>query len=251
MGKESATDRGTFKQVKTAVISDVHSNIEALTAVFSDFEDASIERVICLGDIVGYGADPEECLLLIKERCDEVVAGNHDYAVRDLEEYSLLNPYAAEAIDYTRSILTEEWKSYLESLPMIFKENEIVYVHSSPHKPENWSYIVSREDALYEFRYFKGSAAFIGHSHKSGIYCHDGDTFDDEVILNENKRYIINVGSVGQPRDGNSHAAYAVYDEEMKKVSINRVKYDVEAAAGKIRKAGLPDFLSSRLTAGI
>ena len=237
--------------MKTAVISDVHSNIEALTAVFSDMEEAAIERVICLGDIVGYGADPEECLRLIKEKCDEVVAGNHDCAVRDLEEYSLLNPYAAEAIDYTRSILTEEWKSYLESLPMIFKENEIVYVHSSPHKPENWSYIVSREDALYEFRYFKGSAAFVGHSHKSGIYCHDGDTFDDEVILNENKRYIINVGSVGQPRDGNSNAAYAVYDDKLRCVNINRVAYNVESAAEKIIDAGLPSFLSSRLTSGI
>ena len=237
--------------MKTAVISDVHSNIEALTAVFSELEDAAIERVICLGDIVGYGADPEECLRLIKEKCDEVVAGNHDCAVHDFEEHSLLNSYAAEAIDWTRSLLSDEWKSYLESLPMKFEENNVVYVHSSPHKPENWSYIVSREDALHEFRYFRGSAAFIGHSHKTGIYCHDGDSFDDEVMLKQNKRYIINVGSVGQPRDGNSNAAYAVYDETMKKVSIKRVEYDVEAAAGKIKEAGLPDFLSSRLTAGI
>ena len=237
--------------MKTAVISDIHSNIEALTAVFSDLEETGIERVICLGDIVGYGADPDDCLNLIKEKCDIVVAGNHDHAMRNFEEYSLLNSYAAEAIDWTRSKISEEWKSYLESLPLIFEENGIVYVHASPHKPELWSYIVSREDALYEFRYFKGSAAFIGHSHRTGIFCHDGDTFDVEVILNENKRYIINVGSVGQPRDGNSNAAYAVYDDTMKSVNINRVAYDVESAAEKIIDAGLPGFLSSRLTAGI
>ena len=237
--------------MKIAVISDVHSNIEALKAVLSKLDQTDVERVICLGDIVGYGADPGGCLELVKKRCDVVVAGNHDCAIGDFEEYSMLNLYAAEAIDWTRNILSDEWKIYLETLPMVLEENNIVYVHSSPHKPENWSYIVSREDALYEFRYFKGSAAFVGHSHKAGIYCHDGDTFDDEVILHKGKRYIINVGSVGQPRDGNPDASYAVYDEGMNKVNINRVAYDVEAAADKIREAGLPSFLSSRLTTGI
>ena len=237
--------------MKTAVISDVHSNIEALTAVFSDLEHAAIERVICLGDIVGYGADPDDCLHLVKEKCDIVIRGNHDNAVSGLDEDSSFNPEAAEAIYWTHNRISEEWRSYLSSLPMLFEENDVVYVHSSPHKPENWSYIVSREDALYEFRYFKGGAAFIGHSHISGIFCHDGDTFDEEVILNENKRYIINVGSVGQPRDGNPNAAYAVYDDAMASVKINRVAYDVESAAEKIRNAGLPSFLSSRLTAGI
>lgn len=237
--------------MKTAVISDVHSNIEALSAVFSDLEQTGIERVICLGDIVGYGADPDDCLHLIKDKCEVVIRGNHDSAVSGSEEYSSFNPEAEEAIHWTRNRISEEWKSYLETLPMIFEENGIVYVHASPHKPERWSYIVSREDALFEFRYFKGSAAFIGHSHLSGIFCHDGDTFDVEVILNENKRYIINVGSVGQPRDGNSNAAYAVYDDTMKSVNINRVAYDVESAAEKIIDAGLPSFLSSRLTAGI
>ena len=237
--------------MKTAVISDVHSNIEALTAVFADMEQAAIERVICLGDIVGYGADPNDCLHLIKEKCDIVIKGNHDEAVGGPEEYSSFNPEAEEAINWTRNRISEEGRSYLASLPMIFEEYSIVYVHSSPHKPEQWSYIVSREDALYEFRYFKGGAAFIGHSHISGIFCHDGDTYDQEVILDENKRYIINVGSVGQPRDGNSYAAYAVYDDKMKSVNINRVSYDVESAAEKIREAGLPSFLSSRLAAGI
>lgn len=237
--------------MKTAVISDVHSNIEALSAVFSDLEQTGIERVICLGDIVGYGADPDDCLHLIKDKCEVVIRGNHDSAVSGSEEYSSFNPEAEEAIYWTRNRISEEWKSYLETLPMIFEENGIVYVHASPHKPERWSYIVSREDALFEFRYFKGSAAFIGHSHLSGIFCHDGDTFDNEVILNEEKRYIINVGSVGQPRDGNSNAAYAVYDDKLKSVNINRVAYDVESAAEKIIDAGLPNFLSSRLTAGI
>ena len=237
--------------MKTAVISDVHSNVDALSAVFSDLEQTGIERVICLGDIVGYGADPDECLQLIKEKCDVVLKGNHDSAVSGSGEHSSFNPEAEEAIYWTRNRISVEWKDYLEKLPMIFEENGIIYVHASPHKPERWSYIVSREDALYEFRYFKGNAAFIGHSHLSGIFCHDGDTFDDEVILNEEKRYIINVGSVGQPRDGNSNAAYAVYDDKLKSVNINRVAYDVESAAEKIIDAGLPSFLSSRLTAGI
>lgn len=237
--------------MKTAVISDVHSNIEALSAVFSELEQTGIERVICLGDIVGYGADPDDCLHLIKDKCEVVIRGNHDSAVSGSDEYSSFNPEAEEAIYWTRNRISEEWKSYLESLPMIFEENGIIYVHASPHKPERWSYIVSREDALFEFRYFKGSAAFIGHSHLSGIFCHDGDTFDNEVILNEEKRYIINVGSVGQPRDGNSNAAYAVYDDKLKSVNINRVAYNVESAAEKIIDAGLPNFLSSRLTAGI
>ena len=237
--------------MRSGIISDVHSNLEAFTAVLSRLDESGIDRIVCLGDIVGYGADPVECLELTEEKCEIVLAGNHDYAVGGKHSVSGFNPDAAEAITWTRNVISGSWDEYLSSLPLIYEEEGIVFVHASPHKPERWSYIVSRQDAISEFRYFKKSAAFVGHSHIAGIYCHDGDTFDAEVILDENKRYIINVGSVGQPRDGNPSASFAVYDYDTKKISIERVEYDYKSAAKKILEAGLPSYLGSRLELGI
>ena len=237
--------------MKSGIISDVHSNLEALTAVLSRLDESGIDRIVCLGDIVGYGADPVECLELIAEKCEIVLAGNHDYAVGGKHSVSGFSPDAAEAVTWTQDAISGSWEVYLSSLPLIYEEEGIVYVHASPHKPEQWSYIVSRQAAISEFRYFKKSAAFVGHSHIVGIYCHDGDTFDAEVSLDEKKRYIINVGSVGQPRDGNPAASYAVYDYDTKRISIERVEYDYKSAAKKISEVGLPNYLGSRLALGI
>ncbi|MCH8928030.1 MAG: metallophosphoesterase family protein [Candidatus Marinimicrobia bacterium] len=237
--------------MRIGLISDIHSNLEALSAVLSRLESMSVDRVICLGDIVGYGANPVECINMVREKCDVVLAGNHDFAVAGTQSVSWFNQDALDSVIWTKNIIDDDMSHYLSSLPLTHVEKDVVYVHGTPHKPEKWSYIVSMEDALYEFRYFKGSLAFVGHSHIAGIYCHDGSSCETEINLERTKRYIINVGSIGQPRDGNSDAAFAVYDDDSKKVNIEREPYDMESAAQKIYDASLPDYLASRLSKGI
>jgi len=237
--------------LRIGLISDIHSNLEALTAVLLRLESISVDRIICLGDIVGYGANPAECIELVKEKCDVVLAGNHDFAVAGIQSVSWFNQDAMEALNWTINILNDDMSHYLSSLPLTHVEEDVVYVHGSPHKPEKWSYIVSLEDALYEFRYFKGSMAFVGHSHVAGIYCHDGTSHKNELKIEGTKRYIINVGSIGQPRDGNPDAAFAVYDDDRKRVNLEREPYDMESAAQKIYDASLPNYLAIRLSKGI
>jgi len=237
--------------LKIGLISDIHSNLEALSAVISRLEKMNVDRVICLGDIVGYGANPVECIKLVREKCDVVLAGNHDFAVAGDLSISWFNQDALDSVIWTKKSIDDNMSNYLSSLPLTYVKEDVVYVHATPHKPEKWSYIVSMEDALYEFRYFRGSLAFVGHSHVAGIYCHDGSSHKNEINLERSKRYIINIGSIGQPRDGNPDAAFAVYDDDHKRVSIEREPYDIDSAAQKIYDASLPDYLASRLSKGI
>ena len=237
--------------MKIGLISDIHSNLEALSAVISRLEKMNVDRVICLGDIVGYGANPVECIKLVREKCDVVLAGNHDFAVAGNLSISWFNQDALDSVIWTKKNIDDNMSNYLSSLPLTYVKEDVVYVHATPHKPEKWSYIVSMEDALYEFRYFRGSLAFVGHSHIAGIYCHDGSTHKNEINLERSKRYIINIGSIGQPRDGNPDAAFAVYDDDHKRVNIEREPYDIDSAAQKIYDASLPEYLASRLSKGI
>jgi len=237
--------------LKIGLISDIHSNLEALSAVISRLEKMNVDRVICLGDIVGYGANPVECIKLVREKCDVVLAGNHDFAVAGDLSISWFNQDALDSVIWTKKNIDDNMSNYLSSLPLTYVKEDVVYVHATPHKPEKWSYIVSMEDALYEFRYFRGSLAFVGHSHVAGIYCHDGSSHKNEINLEGSKRYIINIGSIGQPRDGNPDAAFAVYDDDHKRVNIEREPYDIDSAAQKIYDASLPDYLASRLSKGI
>lgn len=238
------------------ILSDIHSNIEALTAVLSDAMDKNIGEVVCLGDFVGYGANPSECVetfaALPKARA---VLGNHDAAVIDTSQRELFNPVARAGILYSEANLTDEGREYLRELPMVIDvDSEFVAVHSSPFRPEAWVYVVEPLEAADAFHAMTPTVAFIGHTHFPAVHSNNGSVTplspEDSVKVNAHKKIIVNVGSVGQPRDGDSRSAYVIYDSESKTIKIHRVEYDVDQAAAKILDAGLPPMLADRLRRG-
>jgi predicted phosphodiesterase len=237
-----------------AIYSDVHSNLEALNAVLHSFQVHKPDRILFLGDAVGYGPDPNECVEKIFEVSDKVVAGNHDHGAVGLTDIEHFNPFARKAILWNRSILTRENQEKIHSMPFIEKEGNLFLVHASPDRPEKWTYIFSSQDASRQFSSFEGPAAFIGHTHRPGVYSSQGNKMRElqESILTLQKgfRYIVNIGSVGQPRDGNPEAGYVLYDTEAKKLSFIRVQYNFRITQEKMRAGKLPDFLIERLENG-
>ena len=238
------------------IFSDIHSNLEALTSVLSDAMERNIDEVICLGDFVGYGANPSECVekfvSLPKARA---VLGNHDAAVIDTSQRELFNPVARAGILYSEANLTENGREYLRKLPMLIDvDSEFVAVHSSPFRPAAWVYVVEPLEAADAFHAMTPALAFIGHTHFPAVHSDNGSVVplapEDGVRVNANKKIMVNVGSVGQPRDGDARSAYVVYDSESKSISIHRVEYDVDRAAAKILDAGLPPMLADRLRRG-
>jgi len=243
--------------MKWAVLSDVHGNLEAFQAVIVDLREEKAERVAFLGDVVGYGADPNDCLALLEGLTDWVVAGNHDYGAVGLTDIDAFNPSARSALLWTRDQLSPENRRYLRGLLLKRRMGEITFVHASPNQPEEWNYVFSFPEAEEAFQSLTGSLAFMGHSHRPFIMAKEKDAevraipHLQEAVLMPGIRYLINVGSVGQPRDGHPQAAYGLYDEAEKKYRLKRVGYDVAAAQKKIIKAGLPRFLAQRLSRGI
>ena len=240
--------------MRIAIISDIHGNYEALNAVMRDIELQNIDEIVCLGDVVGYGASPNECTDLVREKCKHIVAGNHDFAVVGKTDISFFNPYAKQAMFWTRQALTTQNFSYLSNLPLSKYEKKWIYVHATPLKPEAWGYIFSNYEAVNEFSFFTHKICFIGHSHYPVIieYKDTKSTFLKAEILQleDDKRYIVNVGSVGQPRDGNPKSCYLVFDADNQQVTFQRIDYDIEAAQNRIILAGLPKILSDRLAIG-
>lgn len=242
--------------MRWAILSDVHGNREAFQAVIEDLLKEKVERVAFLGDVVGYGADPNGCLALLRGLTDWVVAGNHDYGSVGLTDIEAFNPSARSAILWTRDQLLPESRNYLRGLLLMRQRGEITFVHATPNRPEDWNYIFTFLEAEEAFQSLTGGLAFVGHSHRPFILAKEKDsevrvTPHQEAVLTPGIRYIINVGSVGQPRDGHPEAAYGLYDEGEKKYRLKRVDYDVAAAQKKIIQAGLPRFLAQRLSRGI
>lgn len=242
--------------MRYAIISDVHGNLEAFNVVLFELEKESPDQILFLGDIVGYGPDPNECIKKTEEVVNMALVGNHDQAAIGLTDVSYFNPYAREAIEWTVGELTEEGIMYLTHLPLTgeITVDNIFLVHSTPMRPQDWNYIFTIEDAIENFRYFSQSLCFIGHSHVPVIIEMNGEgtpsILKDEVMIKDGYRYIINVGSVGQPRDGNPDAAYAIYDTEESIVRIKRISYNYRKTQEKMRKAGLPEYLIDRLARG-
>jgi diadenosine tetraphosphatase ApaH/serine/threonine PP2A family protein phosphatase len=238
-----------------AVISDIHANLEALEAVRREIDGISPDRVLCLGDIVGYGASPDRCIEIARETAAAVVAGNHDCGVTGQTDISYFNRYAREAIQWTASALGEAGLEYLRGLPLSHVERDrIRIVHATPREPERWNYIFTYQQAMDEFSAFTEQICFVGHSHQPCIFeMMDAETIimnSDHVTLREDRRYIVNVGSVGQPRDGDPRACLCVFDDEAGEVNIRRVEYDIEGAQQRIQTAGLPAVLAKRLSWG-
>jgi diadenosine tetraphosphatase ApaH/serine/threonine PP2A family protein phosphatase len=241
--------------VRYAILSDIHGNLEALRAVLADCA-TDADAVLCLGDTVGYGADPLPCIELVAERAEAVVGGNHEHAVAGRLDLRWFNRHARAAAEWTRERLDDDHRAYLGALPLVREVADATLVHASPAQPEEWDYLVTAEDGFAAFAHFATRWCFVGHSHVPGAWSlgsagpehHPGVA---ELTMERGRRYIVNVGSVGQPRDQDPRASYAIFDSDQRVVSFHRVAYDCEKASAKIRAAGLPEQLGDRLLVGV
>jgi diadenosine tetraphosphatase ApaH/serine/threonine PP2A family protein phosphatase len=233
--------------VRLAIISDIHSNLEALTTAFGLIDNADIDRVVCLGDIVGYGANPNECVELVRQRCPVVIQGNHDAAVINAQLTDTFSHNARSAIQWTRMKLTDANVEVLRSLPYTATFEQLLFVHSSPCEPERWRYIVDSWEARQAFACFDDLGCFVGHSHVPGMFSPDGRI--DSV--RRGTPFLVNVGSVGQPRDRNPKLSFGIFDTETWSYRNVRAEYDIETSSRKILQENLPAALAQRLALGI
>jgi diadenosine tetraphosphatase ApaH/serine/threonine PP2A family protein phosphatase len=243
--------------MRRAFVSDIHANLEALEAVLEDIEKQVVDEIICLGDIVGYGAEPNECTEIIKKRSAIVLLGNHDAASVRLLETNLFNNFAQAAIDWTERMLRKAHRTYLLSLPLTATRELFTLVHATPYEPDMWYYITSLEEAAFNFRHFETEVCLVGHTHIPMIVVLDGGKRvythqAGHINLRETPgtRFLINVGSVGQPRDRIAKSCYGVFDDATGEFFFRRVAYDIPKTQARMRKAKLPEFLITRLTEG-
>lgn len=243
--------------MRYAIIGDIHANLAAFTAVLDDIKRlGEVEKVWCLGDIVGYGPDPHECIALLRQANNVCVAGNHDWAAIGKIDTSEFNPDAAAACHWTAKQLSHEDVEFLGNLPLVIQEGDFTLVHGSPREPI-WEYIMSTDIAIENFAYFKSQFCLVGHSHVPLVfrYSEAGVSSFSQFLTNvelalDKSRLIINPGGVGQPRDGDPRASYAIYDSETRSLRLHRVPYDISATQAKMITHGLPRHLVARLSYG-
>jgi predicted phosphodiesterase len=241
--------------MRYGIFSDVHSNLEALEAVITAYQTEAIDEYLCVGDIVGYGANPCECLQRVRGMVLLSVAGNHDWGSCDLFNTDYFNAFAKRAVFWTRERLRQEERDYLRSLKLVFEKDNFILVHSMLIHPEEFRYMQDGGSVYTSLEVLSNQVLFIGHTHKAGIFIKNKEgvvyyTKEPAVKIIAGSKYIINVGSVGQPRDGNPQAAYCIFDTAKKQIEIKRSPYDIKAAQDKIIRVGLPRFLADRLTWG-
>lgn len=240
--------------MRYAIVSDIHSNLDALEAVFARLDDD--DRVLCLGDIVGYGPQPNECVAKLRERATATVLGNHDVAAIDDFGTSFFNPAAKEAMRWTQRVLSAENRRWLDGLGYEFRMPEFLLVHGAP--VNYFEYILDKPAAARAFASTDAPLIFVGHTHIASVYAQRPDGTIEarllqqggEVVLEEGVRYLINGGSVGQPRDLNPEASYALYEPAARRVTVVRFSYPVAEVQQKIVAAGLPEALARRLADG-
>jgi putative phosphoesterase len=230
-----------------AIISDIHGNLEALTRAFEVIDEERVDDIVCLGDTVGYGANPVECLRLVRSRCSIILLGNHDAASIDLAVANQFTLNAQLSAIWTFGALDEESKTFLRSLKPTQPLGEVLLSHGSPYEPDEWHYVISEFDMREAFHAFTERICFVGHSHIPIIFSEQGE----RGAIARQGRFIVNVGSIGQPRDGNPNLSFGIFDREQWGYRNLRVEYDLKTAAKKIRDAGLPRALADRLTVGI
>lgn len=240
--------------MRNAYISDVHANLEALEAVLRDINTRTVANIYFMGDVVGYGANPNECADLIKNNCDFCIAGNHDHAALGITDISVFNERAAEAIMWTFEVMNEATSEFLHKQPFTREiENQDVFLaHGSPYDPEQWLYVLTMEDVERSLKAQQSRICLVGHSHRPFVAekTADGELMIHPtwVTLTEGSRYIMNVGSVGQPRDKDPRACYMIIDDDM--AELVRVEYDIPLTQKKILDAGLPEQLARRIALG-
>jgi predicted phosphodiesterase len=226
--------------MRIGIFSDVHANLPALDAVLKAVKEAHVDVIYCLGDTVGYGPFPNECIDLVREQCAVVLKGNHDSGLIGETPVEDFNQYGLAAIEWSQKQVTEDRKEFLRNLPLMDVRDNITLAHASPLRPAEWMYVLTMRSARENFTAFSTELCFIGHTHVP-------------VIINENLtvdaerkpgRSIINVGSVGQPRDGNPDGSTGEY-------KLHRIAYDIKKTASAIKKVGLPEYLAKRLYQGV
>jgi predicted phosphodiesterase len=241
--------------MRYGIFSDVHSNLEAFQAVVKAYEKEKIDKYLCLGDVVGYGADPNECVEINRSLSEVTLAGNHDWAAVNMFSREFFNKDAKETIVWTSLQLSDNSRSYLQNLKLVKEFNDFVLVHGSLSAPEKFDYLLNVNDCQASFQLMRPNICFVGHTHVPVVYIKDksGNTrYEDtqKLKIESGNKYIINVGSVGQPRDSIPKASFCIWDTEKHEVEIKRALYDVFMARQKIIDKGLPEFLGNRLLVG-
>ncbi len=236
------------------IISDIHSNLPALTAALERLEALGVDSIICLGDIVGYASEPGECIRLVRETADVVIQGNHDAGTAGTTPVDYFNSMAKEAIMWSRGRLADDDIRYLRDLPLETEMEDFLLVHASPVDPGRWHYVFSREGARAAFDACDASLIFVGHTHRPVLFHRQdgaiGEHRPDRFELAGGERYLANTGSIGQPRDGDPRASFVSFDSGSGVVEFHRIPYDIEKAQKGIMDAGLPRELASRLSVG-
>jgi len=240
---------------KFAIIGDIHANLDALNAVVDDARANGVTDFVCVGDVVGYNACPAECIKIVRDELHApVVCGNHDHYVSTDSPLSDFTELAAEVVKWTRRQLSSTDIAWLRDLPYSKLHMGFTIVHSTLDMPEHWGYIFDNLTAEASFAYQKTGICFYGHSHVPMVHRKSQVGIvrlePQEIPVPIGSRFLINVGSVGQPRDGDPRASYVVYDAKAHVVKFRRLEYDVEAAMGRVRAAGLPERLAQRLAVG-
>ncbi len=239
--------------MRYAVIADIHANLDALQVVLEDIKQQKCTHVVCLGDVVGYGADPKACLDIIRGMNIPVVKGNHDEYIGLDDNPDGFNDAAAEAVTWSRNQLTAEDRQWLRELKYFRLVANFSIVHATLDAPQRWGYVFEKLEAAASFTYQNTQVCFFGHTHVPVAFIRDtgvrGGTYS-KFRVEPGKKYFVNVGSVGQPRDRNPKAAYVVYDLPTQTIELRRLDYDIAAQQRKIRAAGLPERLAERLATG-
>lgn len=246
--------------MRIGILGDIHSNLEALTAVVAAMREEGVDEWVQVGDLVGYGPEPQPCIDLVRELGCTVCLGNHDAAVLGLLDTTYFNNFARAAIEWTKGQLRPQDMAYLRNLPLVVHRDIYTVVHGTLHMPEQFGYVISPVEALDSLALQEKLLCFVGHSHVPAIYMQrDGDPRELAVVyqpeaearISGYRRVLMNVGSVGQPRDEDPRAAYAIVDTDEMVARIRRVAYDIPGVQRKIRRAGLPEMLANRLALGV
>ena len=239
--------------MKFAIIADIHANLEAFGVVLEDIKEQKCTHIACLGDVVGYNADPKKCLDMVRDMNIPVVKGNHDEYCSTDEPLDGFNPAAAEAVNWTRRQLRAEDRQWLRELKYVRMVTSFTIVHSTLDGPQRWGYVFDKLAAAASFTYQNTAVCFFGHTHVPVAFIRDtvvrGGTYS-KFKVEPGKKYFVNVGAVGQPRDNNPKAAYVVFDMDEGTIELRRLDYDIATAQKKILDAGLPPRLAERLALG-
>ena len=243
--------------MRYAILADIHSNLEAFEAVLAACRQEGVRGYFCLGDTIGYGANPRECLDLLKELTPRHVAGNHEWGVMGRHPLDAFSDIAQKGILWTRSQLRDEDAALFARMPLVGREPDFHFVHATLNTPDQFIYLKDISQASETFFLMKENLCFVGHTHIPRIMVYNNHNhlthYHPRTVLEvqKNFKYIVNVGSVGQPRDGSPLASYGIYDPDLARVEIKRAAYDVATAQRKILQSGLPDSLAQRLAVGV